>query len=84
MVGHAEYEFCAVGLFLSQGDKDLFRLFLSSYGYGDSDLTAELSRRILGFLLLHRYSNLNWFLTFIPANRRFTRLAQLEQYWYGV
>lgn len=84
MVGHAEYEFCAVGLFLSRGDKDLFRLFLSSYGYGDSDLTDELSRRIMGFLLLHRYSNLKWFLSFLPPDARLTRLGELEQYWYGV
>jgi hygromycin-B 7''-O-kinase len=84
IVGHVEYEFCAVGLFLSRGDKDLFRLFLSSYGYGDSDLTAEMSRRIMGFLLLHRYSNLKWFLTFLPPDAHVTRLAELEQYWYGV
>ncbi len=84
MVGHAEYEFCAAGLFLSRGDRDLFRLFMSSYGYDDSDLNDELSRRIMGFLLLHRYSNLKWFLTFLPPEAHLTRLGELERYWYGL
>jgi hygromycin-B 7''-O-kinase len=84
MVGHADYEFCAVGLFITRGDRNLFRLFLSSYGYHEQDLTDELSRRIMTLMLLHRYSNLKWFFTFLPEGMRFTRLRQLEEYWYGL
>lgn len=84
MVGHREYEFCAVGLFITRGDRDLFRLFLSSYGYPDRELTPDLSRRIMMLLLLHRYGNLRRFLGLLPSDLRFTTLPQLEQYWYGV
>jgi hygromycin-B 7''-O-kinase len=84
MVGHREYEFCAVGLFITRGDRDLFRLFLSSYGYTDAELTPDLNRRIMIFLLLHRYGNLRRFLGLIPPDLRFTTLPQLEQYLYGV
>jgi hygromycin-B 7''-O-kinase len=83
MIGHHEYEFCAVGLFITRGNRDLFRRFLSSYGYAESELTPDLSRRIMKFLLLHRYSNLKWFMTMIPPERNMTALAQLEQYWFG-
>jgi hypothetical protein len=33
------------------------------------------------FLLLHRYSNLNWFFTFLP--QPMTILEQLEQFWFS-
>jgi hygromycin-B 7''-O-kinase len=84
MVGSVEYEFCAVGLFLTPGDKDLFRIFLRSYGYKDPDLTEELSRRIMALMLLHRYGNLNRFLKNVPAQERWTELRQAEQFWYGL
>lgn len=84
MVGHFEYEFCAVGLFLAQGNRELLRAFLTSYGYQKTDLTDELSRRIMIFLLLHRYSNLNWFRTFIPEHQKLKTLEGLETYWYGL
>lgn len=83
MVGHREYEFCAVGLFITRGNRDLFRLFLSSYGYTDAELTDELSRRIMVLLLLHRYGNLKRFLTLIPPHRQLTTLHQVEQYWFS-
>ena len=83
MVGHVEYEFCSVGLFLTRGNRNLFRLFLSSYGYRGADLTDQLSRRIMALMLLHRYSNLKRFFTLLPAGAEFTNLSQLEQYWYG-
>jgi hygromycin-B 7''-O-kinase len=84
MVGHREYEFCAVGLFITAGDRDLLRLFLSSYGYDETALTQDLSRRIMVFTLLHRYGNLRKFLGLIPADLGLANLAQLEIYWFGV
>jgi hygromycin-B 7''-O-kinase len=84
MVGQAEYEFCAVGLFLTPGNKRLFRLFLASYGYPEAVLSGALSRRIMGLMLLHRYSNLKRFLTSLPPHLQFTQLGELEQYWYGL
>lgn len=84
MIGHREYEFCAVGLFITPGRSDLFRLFLSSYGYRDTELTEQLSRRIMKLLLLHRYSNLKWFMTLIPREINLSNLHQLEQYWFSL
>ncbi|NMC43441.1 MAG: phosphotransferase [candidate division Zixibacteria bacterium] len=84
MIGHREYEFCAVGLFITCGNRDLFRLFLSSYGYADAELTPLLSRQVMMLLLLHRYGNLRRFLGLIPTDLRLTTLSQLEQYWYGL
>jgi hygromycin-B 7''-O-kinase len=77
MIGHREYEFCAVGLFLTQGDKNLFRTFLAAYGYTEFDVR----RRIMIFLLLHRYCNLNWFFTLLPEPM--TTVDQLAQFWFS-
>jgi hygromycin-B 7''-O-kinase len=84
MAGHVEYEFPAVGLFLTQGNRDLLRCFLAAYGYRTEDLDREFSRRLMGFMLLHRYSNLTWFLTFLPSGLKAARLEHLEQFWFGV
>lgn len=83
MTAIPEYDFCAVGVFITRGDGELLRLFLSSYGYEDSQLTAELSRRLMKLLLLHRYCYLEWFISFLPEPERFTRIKQLEQCWFG-
>lgn len=83
-VGHREYEFCAVGVFLTRGEPGLFRRFLSSYGYPEAALTDPLSRRIMTLLLLHRYSNLKRFSKLLPQDREFTQLSHMEQYWYGL
>ncbi|GAK53585.1 predicted protein [Candidatus Moduliflexus flocculans] len=83
MVGQREYDFCAVGIFITQGNSGLFREFLLSYGYADSDLTDDLRRRIMMWLLLHRYCNLSWFLTLIPGEFNVTKLEELERYWFG-
>ena len=84
MVGHAEYEFAAVGVFLSRGDREALRRFLTAYGHCSRDLNRELSRRMMGFLLLHRYANLKWFMTFLPPQSGFARLEDLEQFWFGL
>ena len=73
-----------MGLFLTGGDRELFRHFLAAYGYQEAALTDELSRRIMVLLLLHRYGNLRRFLDLLPAGRQFSRLQELEQHWFGV
>lgn len=84
MTGNAEYEFCAAGIFLTQGRKKLFRRLLSSYGYDANALTPALSRRIMILLLLHRYGNVHRFLNQLPGLPQFSTLEELEQYWFGL
>lgn len=83
LVGLREYDFAAVGVFLTQGNPALFRTFLTAYGYQVTDLTDDFRRRLMILLLLHRYCRLSWFLQLIPASYQMTRLAQLEAYWFA-
>lgn len=54
MRGPAEYDFGAVCLFVSGGDKDFLRRLLAGYG---AEPDEEFSRRCLAYALLHVYSN---------------------------
>lgn len=83
MRGAREYEFASVGLFFSCGEPEILRRLLLAYGYRDSDLGEELSRRLLAYALLHRYSSLAWYLTRLPAPPRPT-LGCLAAHWWAL
>lgn len=83
MVGAPEYEFASVGLFVSAGDRAVLRRFLLAYGTPAGALDRELRRRLLGWALLHRYSNLRWYLERLPAPAT-PSLEALAEVWWGV
>lgn len=84
MLGHREYDFAAVGVFICPGQPHLFRQFLQGYGYQPGALTAQFSRRIMSWLLLHRYCNLTWFRAALPKNQDLNSLEDLQNFWFGV
>ena len=77
MVGHPEYELGSVGLFITRGQSSLFSSYLAGYGL---DWDRDLARRCLAYTLLHRYSNLKWYLGFMPAEASFEALVES---WWG-
>ncbi|KAA2253890.1 phosphotransferase [Solihabitans fulvus] len=84
MRGDAEYEFGAVGIFFSRGDRRVLRRVLTAYGYPPHELDHALSRRLLAHVLLHVYSHLPWYLRLIPVGDGVTTLDQLAEHWFGV
>lgn len=84
MVGAAEYEFASVGVFLTCGDGPALRALLLAYGYPERDLGVPLQRRFLAYTLLHRYSNLRWYLDRIPPPDGVTTLEALATRWWAV
>ena len=81
--GAPEYEFASVGLFFACGDSHLLRQVLLAYGYAPEQLNRELSRRLLAYALLHRYSNLPWYLWRLPVGRAVTSLDDLATCWFA-
>ena len=77
MVAIPEYDLCSVGLFLTAGEKGLFRHFLEVYGY------REGREAVMRMLLLHRYSNMKWFISTLPEEIQSEPLESLSDYWYG-
>jgi hygromycin-B 7''-O-kinase len=80
MVGEREYDFAAVGIFLCSGDAEALKAFFE--GYGNVDAVNEgFRRRILAYALLHKYSNLNWYLKFMPDG---ATLEELAAKWWAI
>lgn len=77
MVAVPEYDLCSVGLFLTAGEKGLFRVFSDAYGYKGS------AEAIMRMLLLHRYSNMKWFISTLPPETGSGSLEQLSAYWFS-
>jgi hygromycin-B 7''-O-kinase len=84
MLGAPEYEFAAVGLFVSGGDPTLLREALLAYGYAARELGDALSRRLLAYTLLHRYANLPWYLKRLPPPEGARTLDDLATAWWGL
>jgi hygromycin-B 7''-O-kinase len=81
MLGAAEYEFASVGLFVACGDARTLRRVLLAYGYAPHALDEALQCRFMAYALLHRYSNLRWYLERMPAGDA-TTLEQLASRWW--
>jgi len=80
MVGDPEYDTAAVSCFVTGGDPALRRAFVSGYGLTDADLTPAFRRRAMAYTLLHRYSNLRWYLDLLPP--RATTFDELAEEWW--
>jgi hygromycin-B 7''-O-kinase len=66
MRGARECEFASVGLFVARGDARFPRRLLLAYGYRPHQLYDELPRPAACYALLHRYSDLPWWLEQLP------------------
>jgi len=84
MLGVPDYEFASVGIFLTCGSGPALRALLLGYGYRDSDLGLPLQRRLMAYLLLHRYSNLRWCLERLPVPRDVATLDAVAARWYAL
>jgi hygromycin-B 7''-O-kinase len=83
MVGAAEYDLAAYGLFVSAGNSRLFGRTLRAYGRSDAIGDDAFARRILAYTLLHRYSNLSWYLQRMPPAPHERDLDALAERWFG-
>ncbi len=81
MLGAADYEFASVGLFVACGDARTLRRVLLAYGYAPHALDEALQCRLMAYALLHRYSNLRWYLERLPAGNAAT-MEQLASRWW--
>ena len=81
MLGAPEYEFASLGLFVACGDGRFLRRVLLAYGYRPDELDAALQCRLMAHAMLHRYSNLNWYLERLPADGA-TRFEELAARWW--
>jgi hygromycin-B 7''-O-kinase len=82
MSGEREYEFVSVAVFVAEGDARFLSRTLTSYGYHPDQLGPGLRRRLLAWGILHRYSNLSWWMDRLPEPARPT-LDALADCWFA-
>ncbi|WP_435061658.1 phosphotransferase family protein [Amycolatopsis thermoflava] len=78
MRGAPEYEFAAIGIFVTRGSPEYLRALLDGYGLAPDD---EFPARCLAYLLLHRYSNLASYFKHLPAPAEPTLEALAHTWW---
>jgi len=83
MRGAAEYDFVGVGSFVAEGDRRFLGRVLRAYGYRNVDLDFAFRRRMMGWSLLHYYSNLPGWMKRLPEPAEPT-FASLADRWFGV
>jgi hygromycin-B 7''-O-kinase len=76
IVGDPDFELAAVAIFVARGDRALYRRFMTALG---REVPAE---RAFAYALLHRYSNLRWYLESAPTGGART-LDELAHAWFG-
>ncbi len=79
MLGAPGYELGSIGLFVACAEPGLLRAFLDGYG---EPIDASPCR-ILAWGLLHRYSNLRWYLSRLPASPGVMSLEGLAEAWFS-
>jgi len=79
--GAREYEWACAGIFLTCGQPELLHALLDGYGVRPDD---ELPMRCMAYALLHRYSNLPWYLKRMPARGKEGDLESLAQLWFAL
>jgi hygromycin-B 7''-O-kinase len=82
MVGDPEYELASVGVFVSCGDPALFQRVLDGMGV-PAAARVGLARRVMAWMLLHRYSRLTWYLERLPPPPGVESLDALAEAWLG-
>ncbi len=83
MLGAPEYDFASFGLFVACGDGRFLRRALLAYGYRHDQLDLALQCRLMAYAMLHRYSNLRWYLERLPAQGA-TTFEQLAARWWSL
>lgn len=84
MTGAPEYEFAAVGLFVSCGDSTILRRVLTAYGYSEGRLDTAMQNRFLAYTLIHRYCNLPWYFRRLPPPDGTRTPEDLAAHWWGL
>jgi hygromycin-B 7''-O-kinase len=79
MIGAPEYELAAVGIFLTCAEPGLLGALLDAYG---GEVDDELPFRVMAYALLHRYSNLRWYLERLPVVDEAGDLESLARRWF--
>jgi hygromycin-B 7''-O-kinase len=77
--GLHEYEFVAIGVLMIQGQSEIQREFFRAYGYTESEIDANLRRRLMLLTILYEHSNLRKYALRLKPEADLYTLEELEK-----
>lgn len=80
MVGAPEYELSSIAIFVASAEPGLLGTLLDAYG---AEVDDELPLRIMAYSLLHRYSNLRWYMKRLGVPDGARDLEALALAWFA-
>lgn len=83
MVGDAEYDLAVVAFFITRGQSRELAAFLDGYGVPRDARGMDLARRLLRYLVLHRFGALPWLARIRPLPSTVTTADELAASWIG-
>lgn len=79
MIGAPEYDLSSIGIFVACAEPGMLRVLLDAYGV---ELDDALRLRIMAYSLLHRYSNLRWYIERLAVPESIADLEALALHWF--
>jgi hygromycin-B 7''-O-kinase len=69
MLGHPYYDFSAPGCCITRSSPELQRAMLLAYGYSMDQLDEVLSKKLMAYILIHRFINIPDLLSLFDSNQ---------------
>jgi hygromycin-B 7''-O-kinase len=69
MLGHPYYDFAAPGCCITRSSPELQRAMLLAYGYSMDQLDEVLSKKLMAYILIHRFINIPDLLSLFDSNQ---------------
>jgi hygromycin-B 7''-O-kinase len=79
MTGFNEYDLLGPLMFLAAGDEVLIHSLLKGYGYSTAKIDTALRHRLIGFQILHRYSDFDRQLKITDWQNKVKSMKELEE-----
>jgi hygromycin-B 7''-O-kinase len=78
-LGDHEYDLLGPILFMFNGNQELTYSFLISYGFLEEELNDSLRKKLMIYTILHRFSNLNYYISKNPKAVNVERYEELSK-----
>jgi len=81
-LGDGDYDLLGPIAFMFYPEPETVRVFLEGYGYTAAHLTGRLRRKLMIYLLLHRYSDISFYLTKSEKAGQAATLTELAEIFF--
>ena len=81
VVGDPEYDVAAPAILIARGHRDALHALLTGLGYSPDSFSSDLKHRLMTHVLLHKYSDLSWYLAMFEIGDDCTMDQLIDILW---